>query len=350
MLTFLASVFVFGLMIFFHELGHFAVAKFTGVRVLEFSLGMGPKLAGIRSGPTLYALRLLPIGGFVRMAGMDPEENAVATGYDPGNFNNKTVLQRAAVIFAGSFMNFILAFLLFLYIYMIIGVPTYSNVIGNVLAGKPAQMAGIQPGDRVLSVNDQPVKNWPEMISQIHPNANQPLNLRIERQGEIREVTVTPALDPERNVGQLGITVDDKSMIYEKKGLFESLKLGTANTFAITGLILQSIIQMITGAAPPEVGGPVMIVNEIGKAAQVGLNSLLMLAAVLSINLGIINLFPIPALDGSRLAFLGLEALRGRPLDPSKESMIHLIGFALLLGLMLIVAYLDVLKLMGGGD
>ncbi|MBM7867147.1 RIP metalloprotease RseP [Heliobacterium gestii] len=351
MTTFLASVFVFGLMIFFHELGHFSVAKMVGVRVLEFSIGMGPQLFGLRRGATLYALRLLPVGGFVRMAGMEAGEDGqfAASPSDPGNFNNKTVAQRAAVIFAGSFMNFILAFLLFIYIYTIIGVPTYSNVIGDVLAGKPAQTAGIRPGDRILAVNGKTTENWSELLQEIHPRGGQEVTLTVESQGAVRDVKVVPGLDPERNVGQIGITVDDKTVYNEKKGLFTSLKLGLVNTLAITTMILHSIFQMITGAAPAEVGGPVMIVNEIGKAAQIGLTSLLMLAAVLSINLGLLNLFPIPALDGSRLVFLGLEALRGRPIDPAKENTIHLIGFALLIGLMLLIAYKDVLKLLGGG-
>ncbi|QGG48209.1 RIP metalloprotease RseP [Heliorestis convoluta] len=371
-MTFLATVFVFGLLIVFHEFGHFIVAKMSGVRVLEFSVGMGPKIFGYQRGPTLYALRALPIGGYVRMAGMDPEENKESQGrtehadsdesvdfkenkevrgntYDSGSFSNKSISKRAAIIFAGSFMNFVLAFLLFIYIYAIVGTPMFTNIIGDVIPERPAAMAGIEPGDRVVAVDDRPVSNWAELIQEIHPRAGEELRLLIDRQGSVQEFRVTPMLDPERNVGQLGIVVDEGTIYHEKQSLLTSIRLGLMNTYMLTSLILESLFQMITGAAPADVGGPVMIVSEIGKAAETGWSNLLMLAAILSVNLGIINLLPIPALDGSRLIFLGIEAVRGKPIDPAKENMIHLIGFAFLIALMILIAYRDVIRLMGGG-
>ncbi|MCW2277904.1 RIP metalloprotease RseP [Heliophilum fasciatum] len=350
MITAIASIFVFGLMIVFHEFGHFATAKLAGVRVLEFSIGMGPKLFGMRRGDTLYSLRMLPLGGFVRMAGMDAEEgrDIESLRHDPENFNNKTVWKRAVIIAAGSIMNFILAFLLFLYIFMIIGVPAFSNVIGDVVPGKPAQQAGILPGDRIVAANDKTVQKWSDLIAEIHPNAGKQIVLKVDRQGQIREVPVTPLMDEQRKVGQLGIMADEDSMFMQRQGVFESLRMGIVNTIGITGLIIRSLLDMIAGTVPADVGGPVMIVSEIGKAAQTGLSNLLMLAAVLSINLGVLNLFPIPALDGSRLVFLGLEALRGRPIDPAKENMIHLAGFALLMAFMVFIAYNDIVRLLGG--
>ncbi|MDD2421093.1 MAG: RIP metalloprotease RseP [Heliobacteriaceae bacterium] len=351
MITFLATIFVFGLMIFFHELGHFVVAKLTGVRVLEFSVGMGSKLFSFRHGSTLYAMRLLPVGGYVRMAGMDPEEMRTnpSIASDPGSFNNKSLGQRAAVIFAGSFMNFFLAFLLFIYIFTIIGIPKFSNVIGEVMPDKPAAIAGIQAGDRILAVNGQETSDWLALIAEIRPNSNQELQLRLERDGQIVQVPVVPVLDVERNIGQIGIMVDEGTMSVERKGFFTALNLGLTNTYELTVMVVKSLVQMITGRIPADVGGPVLIVSEIGKAASTGMENLLLLAAILSINLGVINLFPIPALDGSRLLFLGFEALRGKPIDPAKENMIHLVGFAFLIFLMVLIAYNDVIRLLGGG-
>jgi regulator of sigma E protease len=346
--TALASIFVFGILVFIHELGHFAVAKWTGIRVLEFSLGMGPKLFGLKRGETLYAVRLLPLGGYVRMAGMDPEEGEenLAPSSDSGSFMNKTVLQRMAVIFAGPLMNFVLALLLFIAVFTYIGVPVESdsNEIGAVIKDKPAYKIGLQPGDKIVSINGTQTAKWADLTKIIHTSPDKELLVKIERKGELRELKVTPQTDPQTKQGLIGI---QGTQAFAKKGTLESAVFGMQRTVDFTKFIMLSLFQMITGKIPADVGGPVAIVNAIGEGAAQGFANLLGLTGMLSIQLGLLNLFPIPALDGSRLVFLAVEGLRGKPLDPAKENFIHLIGFALLLLLMVFITYNDILRLIG---
>ncbi len=341
MATFITAVLVFGVMIFAHELGHFAMAKRVGIRVEEFSIGMGPKLAGIRRGETNYSLRLIPFGGYVKMAGMESGEEQ-----DERSFNRKSVAQRMGVIFAGPLMNFILAIVLFIFIFSVLGVPTASDepVIGEVIKGKPAATVGLRPGDLIRAVNGRQVTNWSEIVQTIHKMPRQQVIITVERAKRELKLKVVPEFDPEARVGLIGIK---PKVAWSRLGLFASIKNGVVQAVGFTALIIKMLILMIIGKAPAEVGGPVMIVREINVALKFGLAYVLNLAAILSINLGIINLFPIPALDGSRLLFLVVEAFRGRPLDPERENFIHLVGFALLIMLMIVITYKDILKLLG---
>ncbi|WP_366921671.1 RIP metalloprotease RseP [Metallumcola ferriviriculae] len=337
-MTLLATVIIFGLLIFIHELGHFIVAKRAGVYVEEFSLGMGPKIVSRQKGETLYSLRALPIGGFVRMGGMESDLE-VPEGQ---GFNDKTVLARMSVIFAGPLMNFILAVILFVVVFMVLGVPSDANVVGRVLPDKPAAEAGLMAGDRITAVDGQKVTNWMDLVRIIHNKADQEISLSIVRNGDEREFTAVPQLDPEYNVGLIGI-----EQSWERHGLFGAIWLGLEQSYEITKLILVGFIQTFTGQIEAEVSGPVGIYSLVGQAMKFGFGTLLNFTALLSLNLGLINLFPIPALDGSRLVFLGFEGLRGRPLDPDKENMIHLIGFALLMMLIIVITYNDIAKLLG---
>lgn len=347
MITALASIFVFGLLVFGHEMGHFAVARLFGVRILEFSMGMGPKIAGWTRRGTLYALRLLPLGGFVRMAGMDEgDEQQIAPSSDPGSFMNKSVLQRMAIIFAGPFMNFMLALALFVTVFAYIGVPAESdaNEIGGVIKDKPAYQAGLQPGDKILAINGKGTPKWEDLTKVIRTSEGKELTLTIDRKGQKLDIKLTPQPDPQSNQYLIGIGA---STVYEKKGIVEAASFGIQGTFRFTKFILVSLFHMITGKIPADVGGPVAIVNAIGEGASQGFAYLLQLTGMLSIQLGLLNLFPIPALDGSRLVFLAVEGLRGKPLDPAKENFIHLVGFALLILLMFVITYNDILKLIG---
>lgn len=339
MLTFVASVFVFGILIFFHELGHFAVAKMLGIKVTEFSLGFGPKLAGVARGETQYNLRLLPLGGFTSMAGMDPNETDKEED-EPRGFNKKTVSQRIAVIFAGPLMNFLLAALLLAVIFAFQGIPVATTVIRETVPDSPAMQAGLMPGDQILAINGQRVENWDKLDQLIKERPEQNINVTVLRNGAEQQFNLN-TIKNESGTGMIGIIPEQES---RKLGLIQSLGQGLAWTGQVTLLILDFLAKMILGQAPADFGGPIMIVSEIGKAASVGFLFLLQLAAFLSINLGLFNLFPIPALDGSRILFLLWEKLRGRPVDPVKENFIHLIGFGLLLLLMLVVTYNDILK------
>lgn len=340
--TFVASVLVFGMLIFFHELGHFAVAKSVGIRVHEFSLGFGPKVLSFPKGETSYNLRLLPLGGFVRMAGMDPNEPEEEQDAERG-FNKKSVGQRVAVIFAGPFMNFLLAVLLVSLVFFFQGLPLPSQGtgIGNIVPNSPAEKAGIKAGDQIIAINGQPVGSWEELVGQINSKPDQNLNISLTRDGVNKQFQVKTLRD-EDGLGKIGVYP-----VYEyvRQGFFQSLVMGFEWTGRITFMILDFISKMIFGQAPADLGGPVRVVTEIGRAAQVGIFFLLQLSAFLSINLGLFNLFPIPALDGSRILFLFWEKLRGRPVDPVKENFIHLVGFGLLLLLMVVITYNDILQL-----
>lgn len=330
------SIIIFGILIFVHEFGHFVMAKLYNVRVDEFALGMGPKIVGVKKGETEYTLRILPLGGYVRMAGMESDLE------DPRGFNKKTVLQRMGIIFAGPLMNFITALLIFIGVFMFIGTPSDANIIGQVLDGKPAASAGLQAGDQIVKINDQAVTTWMEVVTIIHQSPGQSLQLTIQRSNQQQSFSVVPEKDPASGQGLIGIMQSA-----QRQGLLASIVLGLENTYGFTKTLLLNIGQMITGRIAPEVSGPIGVVQIVGEVTQFGWSSLLTLAGYLSINLGLLNLFPIPALDGSRLAFLGFEGLRGKPLDPAKENLIHLVGFALLMLLMILITYQDILRLFG---
>ncbi|MEW6661212.1 MAG: RIP metalloprotease RseP [Bacillota bacterium] len=336
MTTALAAILIFGLLITTHELGHFLVAKLVGIRVHEFSIGMGPVILSGRRGETLYSLRLLPIGGFNRMAGMESGDLE-----DPRGFNTRSISQRMAVIASGSLMNFLLAIILFIFVFMGIGIPSNTTTIGGLLPGRPAEKAGFHVGDRITAINGQSVNSWGQLVEIIHKNPGQKLEVKVERNQQTLLIQVVPELEPQNKVGLIGI-----EQTWVKLGLFSSIILGTKQALAVATLIISSLVKMISGQVPAEVAGPVGIVQMAGEAARLGLASVLNFAGLLSLNLGIINLFPIPSLDGSRLLFLGIEGVRGRPVDPEKENSIHLIGFAVLIFIMLVITYQDLLRLL----
>ncbi|MFA4886403.1 MAG: RIP metalloprotease RseP [Desulfotomaculaceae bacterium] len=342
MLTAVASIFVFGLLIFFHEFGHFMIAKLVGVKVYEFSLGFGPKLLTFPGGDTSYNLRLLPLGGFVRMAGMEPNEEIDVLDQDRV-FNKKSVWQRMSVIFAGPLMNFFLAMLLLAVIFSFQGQPVPSAVsgVGDVIAGNPAQKAGIMAGDRIVAVDGQKIDRWDELVAFISARPEQEITVNVIRDNTELQLTVNTARN-EEGLGKIGIYPMEE---YVRVGPLKALALGAEWTVNITLTIMDFISKMIFGKAPTELGGPVRVVTEIGKAAHLGFFMLLQMVAILSINLGLFNLFPIPALDGSRILFLAWEKLRGRPVDPVRENFIHLVGFGLLLLLMVIITYNDILHI-----
>jgi len=336
-LKILLAILVFGVLILVHELGHFIVAKSVGIKVYEFAIGMGPLLFSREKGGTKYSLRLFPIGGYNKMAGMEPGDED-----NPSGFNKKSLSQRIAVISAGSIMNILLALVLFIFVFAVIGVPSQDNIVGEVTKNSPAAEAGILPGDRITAIDGEKIENWNEMVDIIHNKPGETITLRVLRDDTEITVTATPVLDTKNNIGLIGI-----KQSRQRSGLFEAVALGVKNTIAITVAIFVGLVQMIAGKIPAEVAGPVGIVSMLGNVAQFGLGNILNFLGLLSLNLGLINLFPIPALDGSRLIFLSIEGVRGKPLDPQKENLIHLVGFALLIMLMLFITYQDILRLLG---
>ncbi len=340
MQTLLASIFVFGILIFFHELGHFAAAKAVGIRVNEFSMGFGPKLFGTKRGETVYNVRLFfMLGGFVSMAGMDPEDKDYDESY---GFHKKTVAQRAAAIAAGPLMNFVLAALLFAIIFTVGGIPKDSTAVGAVNEDMPAYAAGIRSGDRIVAINGTPVDRWKDMTALVNEYAGQPLNIEVERNNQVRTVTVKP-IKSEDGRYIIGILPE------MEKNPIKGLWLGIKTTAEVVVLLITFIGKMIANEAPVDLAGPVRVVAEIGNAAEYGIFTLFQFAAFLSINIGLFNLFPIPALDGSRLLFLGWEKIAGKPVDPAKEGFIHFVGFGLLLLLLIVITYKDILNLLTPG-
>lgn len=318
-----------------HEFGHFIVAKKSGVLVEEFSLGMGPQIYSWHKGETEYSLRLFPIGGFVKMLGEDGESD------NPRAFCNKSVWARMAVTFAGPFMNLLIAVVFFLVAFMYFGTPADNGLVGSVLPDSPAAAAGLQPGDIIVSLDDTEIANWDDVVaymSGVQPESS--VAVGYLRGGEQLSASLTPMPNEEGRV-ILGITQG-----VQRVGFFRAMKMGFTTTVTFTVMIFQALTQMITGAAPVEVAGPVGMVSLVGEYADVGLMYLFLFAGMLSVNLGVMNLLPIPALDGARLLFLLIEAVRRKPVDRDKEAMVHFVGFILLMTLMVVITYFDITKLL----
>ena len=357
---------VFGLLILFHELGHFTLAKLTGVQVYEFSIGFGPRLAGFKRGETVYNMRSIPLGGFVRMAGMDPDEDqreadqknvgtetgvgdekAAGPVVDPArSFMHKSVPKRIAIIAAGPLMNFVLAILLFSLSIYIFGWPTLQNTVGGVVAGKPAAQAGIKGGDVIKKINGTPVTNWDDVVEIIHKSPSKPVAIEVKRDQETKTFSVVPEQDRQNGRGLIGIT-PVATPVYENKGIIGSVGMGFVQTYRVLDMTKDFVKKMLAKQMPVQLSGPVRITYELGKAAKMGFNTLINIAGFLSLQIGLFNLLPIPALDGSRIMFLGVEGIRRKPIDPSKENFIHLVGLALLLLLMVVITYQDIVQMVG---
>lgn len=334
--TIIASIVIFGLLIFVHELGHFVVARLVRIKVLEFAIGLGKELfSRQKEGGTRYSLRLFPLGGFCRLLGEDPEE-----ALKEGSFQKKPLVSRLAVISAGSLMNFLLAVLLFSLVYFFFwGVPqSQTTQIGEILPESRAYEAGLQPGDIILAIDGLEMKDWDDIIAYINANPERQITLLVQRDNTALSITVVPA--GETGKGLIGIVP-----VYKKYIFFRSIALGFNYTWFFIKLIFVSLYQMITGVIPADIAGPVGIVAIVAEVTKTGLGNLFYLAAIISINLGIINLLPIPALDGSRIIFLVLEGIRGKPIDPQKEGFIHFVGFTVLIILMILIAFQDITRL-----
>ncbi|NLC42950.1 MAG: RIP metalloprotease RseP [Clostridiales bacterium] len=344
MTTILIAILFFSVIIMIHELGHFLVAKATGIYAEEFSIGMGPRLLKISGKETEFSLRLLPIGGYVRFLGEDEDSD------DPKAFNNAKVWKRFLVVVSGPIMNLLLAVLLFCIAFLSFGVyEADMPVIHEVIEGYPAAQAGLQSGDHIIKIGEIDLTNKedPEAVESIRnfivDNGPKPFTVTVQRNNETISYDVMPSLNEEDDRWQLGFYFQQS---IRKVDLFEAIAMSVTQTFRIIGMMFVILKDLIfAGQGLGDVMGPVGIVSEIGRAAQAGIQQLLNLGIIITINLGIINLIPFPALDGGRLILLIIEGLRGKPLDRNKEGIFNLIGFALLMILMIVVTYKDILKI-----
>ncbi len=331
MLTFISFIFVFGLLVFFHEFGHFSLAKLNGIKVHEFALGMGPKLLKYKSKETEYSIRILPIGGFVKMEGEDEDSK------EEGSFSTKSPLQRISVIAAGPLMNILLAIILFFVIAINIGLPV--NVISQVTEDSPADLAGLKPGDKIVRVNNNKIENWDQLVQSISQSNTEDLEIVTVRNNDEQTIIIKPIIDEQTNNRIIGIAPQfDKS--------FKSaMEFSTQRVAAIAKGITGFLVSLIKGkASAGEVVGPIGMVHFVGEAAKISIYSLLSLAAIISVNLAIINILPFPALDGGRLIFILIELVKGSPIDPEKEGFVHFVGFVVLLALMVFVIYKDIMR------
>ncbi|MFO7814841.1 MAG: RIP metalloprotease RseP [Halanaerobiales bacterium] len=349
--TILSFIIVLGILIFIHEFGHYITAKLSDIRVEEFALGFGPKLLSKKRGETVYSIRMIPLGGFCNMTGeFVPDEDEDSESLEIYNeakakgrcFHQKSIWKRFAVIFMGPLMNFMLAVVIFFLIFNIAGLPTSTSnqpIIGELDPSRPASEAGLLPGDEIIEIEDNQVETWGEMTEIIHNSEMKPLEITVRRDND----TLTYNIEPERNE-EMGVNIIGvyPKVVRENIGFFRSIQRSVGQTWNVITLTITGFAQMISKRSMEGVGGPVMIASIIGQAARNGVINVMNWMAIISINLGIINLLPIPALDGGRILFIGIELLRGKPVDPKKEGFVHLVGFILLMILMLFIIYNDI--------
>ncbi|MDD6190073.1 MAG: RIP metalloprotease RseP [Firmicutes bacterium] len=330
-MTIIYAILIFCFLIFVHELGHFAVAKFCGVKVNEFSVGMGPALFKKQKGETLYSLRVFPIGGYCAMEGEDEDSD------DPRAFNNKPSWQKACVLAAGSFMNFVTCVVLLIVIAFYAG--TATTVIDKVDAGSPAAKAGIRSGDTIVAVDGKEVTEWKEIIETIGYSKSDKATVTVERNGQRTDCETALEFDKESGRNMIGIT--SKSIRSPGTAVSQGIK----NTGTLTGLMFKTIKQIFTGdVSVKELSGPVGIVYVTNEAAKSGIINVVYLAALLSLNLAIFNMLPFPALDGGRLLFLGIRRITGKRVSDEIEGKVHFIGICLLMLLMVYVTFNDVFR------
>ncbi len=335
LLTALITVLVFMFIILVHEFGHFIAAKAVGVTVHEFSIGFGPVILKKQGKSTLYCLRLFPIGGFVKLEGEDESSD------DPGALNNKPAWKRLIVMAAGAVFNLILGLIVFVGIYM--NTPEFPTLkIGEFIdeAKGTSTVEILQPGDEIVSVGGKRMYYYKDLSFVISMESDgSPIDLTIKRGGEYKDVTVNPVYSDGRYL--IGFSPQ-----YERVGFFSAIKYGIMETFFTMRLVIYSLMMLVTGKVGiSDMSGPVGASTVIGQAASVGMMSLFNIFAMLSVNVGLFNLIPFPALDGGRIFFLLIEMIRRKPIPPEKEGMVHFIGLILLLILMLFVTSSDIYKL-----
>lgn len=352
----LSVALVLGGLIFFHELGHFAVARMFGIGVVTFSLGFGPKLFGFKMGATRYLLSAIPLGGYVQLAAQDPEDEAPADFPPKTHFRLRPAWQRMLVVAAGPGFNFILAWLIFWGLFLSYGRMEVLPVIGQVQKDSPAEIAGILPDDRVVAIDGKPVLRWDDLAGTVRQTGEKPVTLDIERGPDGAasrvQVTLTPRMQVTKNIFGEEERVPLLGLV--SAGKIMSTPLGTGSsagealgrTWEVVSMTLQGMLKLIQRVVPLEnLGGPIMIAQLVSRQAAEGLANVLALTAVISINLGILNLLPIPVLDGGHILFYTLETVFRRPVSQRWQQLTTRAGLAFLIGLMALALYNDLQRI-----
>lgn len=423
-MTLIYFLIVIGILVFVHEFGHFIMAKRAGVHVEKFSLGFGPRLAGFKKGDTEYLISALPLGGYVKMAGENPDEEPTGA---PDEFQSKSIWQRAKIAAAGPLTNILLAFIVMPLVFMIGAYSEGPAKVGYVEKGSPAERAGFKAGDMIVRINGRNISDWTKALSLIAVNPETDVNVTVERHGEKKTLTLRPASATELKIGmsglvpdmpaevgrlkpgfpaeKAGLKVNDKilsvdgktiyhwnqfsnlvkeskgkklafkierggkrmqlavtpredggryvigvepvmKLVFKKYRFFESVRLGFDKTIEFVDLTFITLRKLLTfNLSIKTLGGPVMIAQMSGQAAEAGLSTFLSLLAMISISLGILNLLPIPILDGGLILFLLIEAIRKKPLSRRTMEIAQSIGAAALITLIAVVSYNDVMRL-----
>jgi regulator of sigma E protease len=350
------AILVLGLLIFLHELGHFAVAKWSGVMVTRFSLGFGPRLFTWRRGETEYAISAIPLGGYVKMLGEDPEEEVPV--YEAHRaFSFQPLVKRLAIVVAGPGMNLVTAFAAFTIVFAIYGAgsPTNAPKIGGVMEGMAAEKGGLARGDVVVSIDGKPIANWEQLSDTVRASGGRPLHFQLRRaSGAEQEIVVTPEEKPERSpfgeeIGKAYLIGIERFVEIEPVSLTNAIGLGAYQTYFWVKMTLMSVVKIFQGSVSArDLGGPILIVRAAGQQAQLGLEYLIRFLGLISVNLGVLNLLPIPVLDGGHLLFFAFEAVRGKPLAMRHREMAQQVGLFLLLALMMFVVYNDISRIVAG--
>lgn len=337
----LIILFALSIVVFLHELGHMLAAKRSGVTVYEFAIGMGPKLLGVQKGETLYSLRLLPIGGFVRLAGMDGDPNCKPEH----NFYNKPLSSRALTIIAGPLMNLVLGFVIYTSIFLVLGVPKVSPVIEGIADNSPAFKSGLLVGDQVTSINGQAISNiMDQLIIKIKESkSGDVFRLGILRNDQELLLDVQALkLSPEDRFPRLGVVFESKR---QSISLIQAIHYGSKQTITITGHIFTGLGTLFTGKASlDDLSGPVGLFQVASFELDRGFIFFLNIIALISINLGLINLFPFPVLDGGHLVLMAIEWIRGKALSKQLELRVNQFGMIVLLSLMIFLVFNDIVN------
>ncbi len=354
----LAAILLLAVVIFVHELGHFLVAKWCDVEVHVFSMGFGPTVYSRTYGDTEYRLSLIPLGGYVRMAGQDDDELGEDPPEDPTRgFGVKSIPQRAAIIAAGPAVNFVFAAFVFAFLAFAYGIPEPTNdpLVGGLHEGAPAQEAGLQQGDIIFAVDGKAIGAWDELVESVLGSKGRTLVMSVrDEEGANREVMVTPRLTERRDAfgevsGHSYMIGINRLLEPQRLGAVAAVGAGFTNTWYYTGLIFETLSRLVQGRlSPGDLGGPILIAREASRKARTGLEPFVFFMALISVNLGVINILPIPILDGGHLVFIAYEGIRGRPLSLRVREGALQVGIVLLGALMIFVVFNDIFRIISG--